>query len=163
MFHCTIDSTPFKASSSRTEASVGKKCLKQNFEFVSFSDECRATLDGPNGWRKEWCDTKALTPKCVRCHKEVVELCLELRTDLKRSTRRTWTLSWRRLSTWELVKHSQKYMPVESNARQKKVYGMQLMLQLKVFYLIQSRNSPYRWICYFQWYQTMDDILNINE
>ena len=36
-----------------------KKYLKQNFE-------CRATLDGPDGWRQGWCDTKALCPQHIR-------------------------------------------------------------------------------------------------
>lgn len=31
-----------------------KKYLKQDFNKVIWTDECRATLDGPNGWAKGW-------------------------------------------------------------------------------------------------------------
>ena len=31
-----------------------------------FTDKCRATLDGPHGWSRGWCDEKALCPQCIR-------------------------------------------------------------------------------------------------
>ena len=33
---------------------LGKKFLKQDFSKVIFTDECRASLDGPDDWLKEW-------------------------------------------------------------------------------------------------------------
>ena len=31
-----------------------ERCHKENFSNVIFTDECRATLDGPGGWARGW-------------------------------------------------------------------------------------------------------------
>ena len=43
-----------------------EKYMKVNFGKVLFTDECRATLDGPDGWRRGWYDMQASPPQRVR-------------------------------------------------------------------------------------------------
>ena len=40
--------------------------MKTDFQHVLFTDEARATLDGPDGWAKVWCPTGAELPHRVR-------------------------------------------------------------------------------------------------
>ncbi|XP_076044757.1 uncharacterized protein LOC143027362 [Oratosquilla oratoria] len=40
--------------------------MKTNFQQVLFTDEARATLDGPDGWAKVWSPTGAAIPHRVR-------------------------------------------------------------------------------------------------
>ena len=57
---------PLKQGHREKRLDWAKKYLKQNFEFVLFTDEYQATLDGPDGWARGWCDVKALCPQCIR-------------------------------------------------------------------------------------------------
>lgn len=43
-----------------------KKYLKTDFNNVLFTDECRATVDGPDGWSKVWVSNGAQTPFRIR-------------------------------------------------------------------------------------------------
>ena len=43
-----------------------QKYLKLNFQHVLFTDECRATLDGPDGWSKIRVRSIALRPQRLR-------------------------------------------------------------------------------------------------
>lgn len=40
--------------------------MKVNFENVIFTDECRATLDGPDGWSRGWYDAQLPPPQRLR-------------------------------------------------------------------------------------------------
>ena len=40
--------------------------MKVNFENVIFTDECRATLDGPDGWSRGWYDAQFPSPQGLR-------------------------------------------------------------------------------------------------
>ena len=40
--------------------------MKVNFENVLFTDECRATLDGPDGWSRGWYDAQLPPPQRLR-------------------------------------------------------------------------------------------------
>ena len=40
--------------------------MKVNFENVVFTDECRETLDGPDGWNRGWYDTQSPPPQRLR-------------------------------------------------------------------------------------------------
>ena len=40
--------------------------MKVNFEKVIFTDECRATLDGPDGWSRGWYDAQLPPPQRLR-------------------------------------------------------------------------------------------------
>ena len=42
-----------------------KKYLKQGFSKVIWTDECRATLDGPDGWAKGWLISDTKSPKSI--------------------------------------------------------------------------------------------------
>ena len=43
-----------------------RKYLKLDFSTVIFTDECRATLDGPDGWRRGWVLDKRSVPGVMR-------------------------------------------------------------------------------------------------
>ena len=43
-----------------------KNDMKVNFQSVLFTDECRATLDGPDRWMKEWYCNKGPRPERIR-------------------------------------------------------------------------------------------------
>ena len=43
-----------------------KKYLKTDFSKVIFTDECRATLDGPDGWARGWVAKGQPTPTRIR-------------------------------------------------------------------------------------------------
>ena len=40
--------------------------MKCNFSYVLFTDECRDTLDGPDGWVKGWIIQDQATPQGLR-------------------------------------------------------------------------------------------------
>ena len=44
----------------------GRKYMKLDFSNVIFTDECRATLDGPDGWRRGWVTDKRSVPGLMR-------------------------------------------------------------------------------------------------
>ena len=48
------------------EDGEGKKHMKVNFQTVLFTDECRATLDGPDGWRRGWFCKEGPLPHRIR-------------------------------------------------------------------------------------------------
>ena len=43
-----------------------KNNMKVHFQSVLFTDECRATLDGPDGWRRGWYCTEGPHPQRIR-------------------------------------------------------------------------------------------------
>ena len=43
-----------------------KNNMKVNFQSVLFADECRVTLDGPDGWRRGWYCKKGPRPDRIR-------------------------------------------------------------------------------------------------
>ena len=44
----------------------GRNHMKANFQTVFFTDECRSTRDGPDGWSREWYCTDGLRLHRIR-------------------------------------------------------------------------------------------------
>ena len=57
---------PLKDIHKEKRMAWAKKYLKLDFQHVLFTDECRATLDGPDGWSKIWVPNGALRPHRLR-------------------------------------------------------------------------------------------------
>ena len=45
---------PLKSSHKMKHVEWTQTYMKVNFQMILFTDECRATLNGPNGWSKGW-------------------------------------------------------------------------------------------------------------
>jgi transposase len=57
---------PLKDIHKKKRLEWAKKYMKLNFEHVLFTDECRATLDGPDGWRRGWYSKDGQRPHRLR-------------------------------------------------------------------------------------------------
>ena len=44
-----------------------QKYMRLPFEYVLFTDECRASLNGPDGWRRGWFSAEHGRPHLLRC------------------------------------------------------------------------------------------------
>lgn len=57
---------PLKESHKKARVSWAEKYLKTDFQTVLFTDEMRATLDGPDGWAKSWTAHGSSRPQRIR-------------------------------------------------------------------------------------------------
>lgn len=57
---------PLKDRHKKERLQWAQKYMKQPFEHVLFTDECRATLDGPDGWKRGWFSQEHGRPHLLR-------------------------------------------------------------------------------------------------
>ena len=57
---------PLKDVHKKKRIEWAKNHMKVNFQTVLFTDECRATLDGPDGWRRGWFCKEGPRPHRIR-------------------------------------------------------------------------------------------------
>ena len=57
---------PLKDVYKKKRMEWAKNHMKVNFQTVLFTDECRATLDGPDGWRRGWFCKEGPRPHRIR-------------------------------------------------------------------------------------------------
>lgn len=57
---------PLKDIHKKKRMDWAKNNMKTNFQHVLFTDECRATLDGPDGWRRGWYNKEGPRPHRIR-------------------------------------------------------------------------------------------------
>ena len=62
-----ISRPPLNKTHKEKRIAWAEKYMKTDFQQVLFTDEARATLDGPDGWAKVWSPTGAAIPHRVRC------------------------------------------------------------------------------------------------
>ena len=57
---------PLKAIHKKKRMEWAQKYIELNFQTVLFIDECRATLDSPDGWRRGWFCKEGPRPQRIR-------------------------------------------------------------------------------------------------